>query len=99
MVKKYLYTSMPFLKSVIRNPVTDEREEDENTEVEKVVKLLKYVMRLLKGEFFEFVEELFNAVNDSFKRYPICSLVYLVEVAVTVFRPLENGLQVIIPIY
>jgi len=67
--------------------------------VEKIVKLLKHIMRILKAQFEEFLLPLFQTVHASFLSNPICSLIYLVEVAITVFCPLENGLNIIVPIY
>lgn len=42
-------------------------------------------MRTLEFKFSEFLEDLFTTVLTAFRKYPICSYVYLVEVAVTVY--------------
>ena len=59
--------------------------EDENRDVERVVKMLKHLMRCLKMNFWPFVGQLYETVMESFREKPICSYVYLVEIAITVF--------------
>ena len=42
-------------------------------------------MRILKQNFIEFLLELFAIANACFKKYPVCSYLYLVEIAITVY--------------
>lgn len=97
-VKKYLWSAMPMLKDIIANPQSGS-DDDIDSQVEKVVKLLKFIMRILQAEFLPFVDDLFSTVLASFQKSPICSLIYLVEVSITVFRNIPNGLNIIVPIY
>lgn len=59
--------------------------DDEDSDVEKIVRILKVAMRTLEFHFSEFLEEMFTSVLSAFSKYPICSYVYLVEVTVTIF--------------
>lgn len=55
-VKEFVRQSMPFLKEQLT--ATANTIEDENSDVERSVKLVKHLMRTLKTEFWEFVPPL-----------------------------------------
>lgn len=73
----------PFVKQVLSSP--QRLKDDEDSDVERIVRILKVLMRTLEYLFSEFLEDLFTTVLAAFQKHPICSYVYLVEVAVTVY--------------
>lgn len=42
-------------------------------------------MRSLRESFIPFLENLFTTVFEAYRKHPICSYVYVLEVAITVF--------------
>jgi hypothetical protein len=75
--------AFPFILETVRCPKRVQNDED--AEVERMVKLIKIIMRYLKFSFTEFIEPLYSAVLEAYPRYPICSYAYLLEIAITVF--------------
>lgn len=82
-LKQFMRDIWPFTKQLLSSP--QRLKDDEDSDVERIVRILKVVMRTLEFQFSEFLEELFTTVLTAFQKHPICSYVYLVEVAVTVF--------------
>lgn len=68
---------------MIANP--QDLKDDEDPTVERCIKLLKSVMRCVKERFTVFLEDLFNTLISAYEKYPICSYIYLLEVAITVY--------------
>jgi hypothetical protein len=50
---------------------------DEDPEVERAVKLIKYIMRCLRDGFIPFLESLFTTLFEAYRKYPICSYIYV----------------------
>lgn len=83
-------TIVEFTKSVWEDVIKNLREpkdiiNDEDPEVERAVKLVKYLMRFLRDGFIPFLESLFTTVFEAYRKHPICSYVYVLEVSITVF--------------
>lgn len=83
MLKSFTWQAWPYLISWLKEPRS--KADDEDMHIERVVKLIKNIMRLIKTDFAGFLPSLFEAVNQAFAKYPICSYVYLVEITITVF--------------
>lgn len=60
-------------------------EDDEDPEIQRLAKLMKNIMRCLDLDFKDFIPQLLETLSQAYEQYPVCSYVYLVEVAVTVF--------------
>ena len=83
-------TIVEFTKSIWENVTQSLKEPkdiicDEDPEIERAVKLVKFIMRFLRDGFIPFLESLFTTVFDAYRKFPICSYVYVLEVSITVF--------------
>lgn len=65
-----------YMMNVLGNP--QRVRDDEDSDVEKMVRVMKIIMRTLKFSFAEFLERLFSTVLQAFSKFPICSYIYLV---------------------
>ena len=84
-VLNFIRRIWPYMKQVLINPESRSESEDENSEVERMVRFTKYTIRYLTLDFKEFIPELYSSTLEAFKTRPICSYAYLIEVAITVF--------------
>jgi hypothetical protein len=73
----------PYIKQVLSQP--QKHKDDEDINIERMIRVLKNVMRTLEFHFAGFIEELFTTVLQAYQTYPICSYVYLVEISVTIY--------------
>lgn len=47
-------------------------------------------MRCLMTNFAEFLPELFQTVMEAYRKYPICSYIYVLEVSITIFHGVQS---------
>ena len=53
--------------------------------MEKCTKVIKYALRCLKQHFHPFMDQVYLTTLEGYRKYPISSYVYMVEILVTVF--------------
>lgn len=81
-LKEFVRDIWSWLKAGLCEPQS--LRDDEDPDVERLVKFVKHIMRALGMEFGEFVCDLLESLLAAFEKYPVCSYLYVVEVAVTV---------------
>jgi hypothetical protein len=63
-VKSFTRNAWFFILDTLREPRS--KTDDEDTLIERIVRLIKNIMRLLKTDFSEFMPDLFSTVNQAF---------------------------------
>ena len=83
----------------MQNSIKKFRNSDSKAIIEKIVKILKTIMRKIPHKFLQFIKPLFECVLEEYKKFPISTFLYLFEIAITVYYECEIVLPYLQELY